>query len=140
MPIELIDNFEHEYTFVGNDGPVLFFKTDLDAPRRRLVAIDLRRPKPAHWKEIIPQSQATLLQVSLVGDQFIALYLQDVASARQVFSLAGQFVRDVALPGIGTAVGFGGKRTDSGDLLHLLQHHHAAQHLSLRHAGPAPAA
>ena len=43
MPVELIDNFEHEYTFVGNDGPVLFFKTDLDAPRRRLVAIDLRQ-------------------------------------------------------------------------------------------------
>ncbi len=113
MPIELIDNFEHEYTFVGNEGPLLFFKTDLDAPRRRLVAIDLRRPKPVHVKEVIPQSQATLLQVSLVGDQFTALYLQDVASRVKLFSLAGEPVRDVALPGIGTAVGFGGKRTDS---------------------------
>ena len=47
MPVELIDNFEHEYSFVGNDGPVLFFKTDLDAPRRRLVAIDLRKPRAA---------------------------------------------------------------------------------------------
>jgi prolyl oligopeptidase len=112
MPIELIDNFEHEYTFVGNDGPVLFFKTDLDAPRRRLVAIDLRRPKvPA--KEIIPQSPATLLQVSLVGGRFIASYLQDVASRVKVFSLAGQFLRDVELPGIGTTVGFFGKQTDT---------------------------
>ena len=40
-PIELIDKFEHEYTFVGNDGPTLYFKTDLDAPRGRLIAIDL---------------------------------------------------------------------------------------------------
>ena len=46
-PIELIDNFEHEYTFVGNDGPTLYFKTDLDAPRRRLIAIDLRRARAA---------------------------------------------------------------------------------------------
>ena len=44
MPFELIDNFEHEYTFVGNDGPTLYFKTDLDAPRGRLIAIDLDQP------------------------------------------------------------------------------------------------
>jgi prolyl oligopeptidase len=113
MPVELIDNFEHEYTFVGNDGPVLFFKTDLAAPRRRLVAVDLRRPKPAGWKEIIPQGEATLLEATLVGDRFIACYLQDVVCRVKVFSLAGQFLRDVALPGIGTAVGFGGKRTDT---------------------------
>jgi prolyl oligopeptidase len=113
MPVELIDNFDHEYTFVGNDGPVLFFKTDLDAPRRRLMAIDLRQPKRVDGKEIIAQTEATLLQVSLVGDQFIACYLQDVVSRVKVFSLGGQFVRDVALPGIGTAMGFGGKRTDT---------------------------
>ena len=65
---------------MGNDGPVLFFKTDLDAPRRRLVAIDLRKPQPADWKEIIPQAEATLTQVSLVGDRFIACYLKDVVS------------------------------------------------------------
>jgi prolyl oligopeptidase len=112
MPVELIDNFEHEYTFVGNDGPVLFFKTDLDAPRRRLIAIDLRRPKPADWKEIVPQREATLHEMTLVGDRFVAQYLQDVASRIKVFSLTGQFVRDVALPGIGTAIGFGGRRTD----------------------------
>ena len=42
MPFDLIDNFEHEFTFLGNDGPRLFFKTDVDAPRRRVIAIDLR--------------------------------------------------------------------------------------------------
>jgi prolyl oligopeptidase len=113
MPVELIDNFEHEFTFVGNDGPVLFFKTDVDAPRRRLLAIDLRRPKPASWKEIIPQSKATLAEVTLVGNQFIARYLQDVVCRVRVFSLAGHFIRNVVLPGIGTAAGFGGRRTDT---------------------------
>jgi prolyl oligopeptidase len=113
MPVELIDKFDHEYVFVGNDGPVLFFKTDLDAPRCRLVAIDLRTPKPADWREIVPQTEATLTQVSLVGDRFIACYLKDVASRAKVFSIDGQFVRDVDLPGIGGTVGFGGKRTDT---------------------------
>jgi prolyl oligopeptidase len=113
MPIELIDNFDHEYTFVGNDGPVLFFKTDVDAPRRRLIAIDLRKPTRPDWREIVAQSEATLTQVSLVGNQFIALYLQDVASRAKVFSLDGRFVRDITFPDIGTALGFGGKRSDS---------------------------
>ena len=113
MPVELIDNFEHEYAFVGNDGPVLFFKTDREAPRRRLVSIDLRKPKPADWKQIIPQTEATLAQVTQVGNQFIANYLKDVASQAKVFASDGQFVRDIALPGIGAAAGFGGKQTDT---------------------------
>ena len=55
MPVELIENFDNEYTFVGNDGPRLFFKTDLDAPRpahRHRPRASRRRPD---WKEIIPK-------------------------------------------------------------------------------------
>ena len=113
QPIELIDNFEHEYTLVGNDGPVLYFKTDLDAPRRRLVAIDLRQPERKNWKEIIPQGEETLAQVNFVNNQFIAYYLKDVRPQVRVLSLDGRLVREVQLPGIGAASGFRGKRTDT---------------------------
>ncbi|MGQ9575438.1 MAG: prolyl oligopeptidase family serine peptidase [Thermoguttaceae bacterium] len=113
MPIDLIDHFENEYTFVGNDGPVLYFKTDQAAPRRRLVGIDLRRPQPQHWKEIIPQADQTLLGVSLVGNLFIASYLKDVKPQVKLFAMDGRLVREVELPGIGTATGFEGKRTDT---------------------------
>ena len=64
------------------------------------------------WKEIIPQNDATLAQVSFVGNRFIACYLKDVVSQVKVFSIDGQPVGDVALPGVGAAAGFGGKRTD----------------------------
>ncbi len=77
MPIELIDNFDNEYTFVGNDGPVFYFKTDLDAARKRLIAIDLRKPARETWKEIIPESENVLSSVSFVGNMFIADYLKD---------------------------------------------------------------
>ena len=114
MPIEVVDNFDHEYAFVGNDGATLFFKTDRDAPRRRLAAIDLHRPLLRHWwREIIPQTDATLTQASLVGDRFIAVYLKDVVSQARVFSLDGRLVREIVLPGIGSAGGFGGKRSDA---------------------------
>jgi len=112
MPFDLIDNFEHEFTFLGSEGPRLYFKTDVDAPRRRVIAIDLRRPKKKDWQEIIPQAENTLTEVSLVGDRFIALYLKDASTEVKLFSLAGKFVEDVQLPGIGTAVGFTGKRRD----------------------------
>ncbi len=111
--LELIDNFDHEYTFVGNAGTEFYFKTDLAAPRRRLVAIDVSKAtEPRTWKEIIPQAGPTLIHIGFVGDRFIASYLKDVKPQVRVFERDGTHVRDVQFPGIGTAVGFGGQRTD----------------------------
>jgi len=112
MPVDLIDNFQNEYTLVGNDGAVLYFKTDLDAPRRRLVAIDLGKPQREHWQQIIPQAEETLVHVGFVGDRFIASYLKDVKPQVKVFARDGRLVREVQFPGIGTASGFHGKRAD----------------------------
>ncbi len=113
LAVDLIDAFENEYTFVGNDGAIFYFKTDLDAPRGRLVAIDIRKPDPKDWKEIIPQAKESLQGVSLVGNQFVATYLKDAKSEVKVFAPDGRPVRDVELPAIGTAAGFGGKRSDT---------------------------
>jgi prolyl oligopeptidase len=113
MPVELIDHFQNEYTFVGNDGPVLYFKTDLDAPRRRVVAIDLRRPQRENWKELVPQAEETLVEVNVLANQFVAEYLKDVKPQVKIYALDGRFVREVQFPGIGAAVGFGGDREDT---------------------------
>jgi prolyl oligopeptidase len=110
--VELIDNFEHEYTFIDNDGPVFWFKTDRDAPRGRVIAIDTRHPAPDQWKEIIPQAAETLGGVEVVADRFIASYLKNAHTQVKVFALDGGLVREVALPGLGTAAGFDGKRSD----------------------------
>jgi len=112
-PVELIGHFKHEFTFLGNDGPVFYFKTDADAPRRRVIAIDARKPAAEQWQEIIPQSKDTLTGVSIVGDRLVARYLQDARTQVKVFSMTGRFIRTVELPGIGTARGFDGRREDS---------------------------
>ena len=111
MPIELITNFDHEFTFVGNEGPQFFFQTDLDAPRKRIVAIDIRHPGAT--RELIPQSAETLVGVDIVANMFVTTYLKDAKTQVKMYSLDGQFVREVAFPGIGAATGFGGKRTDT---------------------------
>ena len=111
LPIDLIDNFEHEYSFVGNDGPVFYFKTNLEAPNGRVVAIDIRNPKDR--REVIPESENALSSVDIVGNVFVTEYLKDAKTQVKLYSISGTFVREVSFPGIGTAAGFGGKRTDT---------------------------
>ena len=113
IPVELIDNFDHEYTFVGNDGPLLYFQTNLDAPRRRLIAIDLREPEREHWKEIVPQAEETLESVSLIGNLFVASYLKDASTQVKIHSMDGEFVREVDFGMIASAEGFTGRRGDT---------------------------
>ncbi|MEJ7808738.1 MAG: S9 family peptidase, partial [Telluria sp.] len=75
--LPLIDKFEAAYDFIDNDGPVFFFKTDKNAPRSRVVAIDTRKPMEADWKQVIGESAQTLVGANLVNNQFIAEYLAD---------------------------------------------------------------
>jgi prolyl oligopeptidase len=112
-PVDLIDDFDNKYDFVGNEGPVFYFVTDVNAPMGRLISIDVRKPDWKHWKEIIPEAKHALEHVDLVGNTFVASYLKDAYSYVRIFNMAGDFVRDVELPSIGSASGFGGRRTDT---------------------------
>ncbi|MBC8232492.1 S9 family peptidase [bacterium] len=113
MPIDLIDNFENEYSFVGNDGPVFFFKTDLDAPKGRLISIDIRKPERENWNSIIHEAKEPLTSVSLVGSLFVANYLKDARTQVKIYTMDGEFVREVEFPTIGSAYGFDGRRADT---------------------------
>jgi prolyl oligopeptidase len=113
MPVDLIDHFENEYSLVGNDGPVFYFKTDLKAPRSRVIAIDVRKPDPKEWKELIPQTEDNLTHVELVGNLFVCNYLHDASTRVRVHKMDGTPLREVSLPGIGTAGGFAGTRNDT---------------------------
>jgi prolyl oligopeptidase len=110
--VRLLDEWDALYTFVGNDGPVFFFHTNRDAPRNRVVGIDIRDPDPSRWEVIIPEAQETLESASFVGGHFVGQYLRDARSYVRVFGRGGEAVRDVELPGIGRAWGFGGKGHD----------------------------
>jgi prolyl oligopeptidase len=110
--VRLLDDFDAAYNFIDNDGPVFWFQTDLDAPRGRVLAIDIRHPERSNWKTVIPQGADKLESVGVVNNSFLAGYLKDARTEVRVYDLDGKFVRNVDLPGIGTAGGFGGKRTD----------------------------
>lgn len=113
LPFELIDNFEHEFSFVGNDDHVLYFKTNVDAPKRRIIAVDLKEPARENWKEIIPETENALEEVGIVGNMFVCSYLKDAKTQVRLHAMDGSFVREVDFPGIGTASGFDGRRKDT---------------------------
>jgi prolyl oligopeptidase len=113
LPVELIDNFESEYSLIDNDGPIFWFKTDNKASRGRVIAVDIRKPDPSNWKEVIPEAKENLIGVNMVGNLFVATYLKDARTQVKMFDPDGRFVREVDFPGIGSAGGFGGKRTDT---------------------------
>lgn len=108
----LIDNFDNQWSFVGSDGPVLYFRTDHSAPRGRVVAIDVRDPAPAKWREVIPQGDAALRSVAAVGGRLIATYLVDARAQVRVFGRDGKPAGEVKLPGIGDVAGFAGRNDD----------------------------
>ncbi len=110
--VRLLDDFDAGYGFIGNDGPVFYFLTDLDAPRKRVIAIDTRHPERARWRELIPQGDDVIESVQIIHDTFVANSLQDAHSRLRVFTLDGRFVTDVALPTLGSVGAVSGERKD----------------------------
>jgi prolyl oligopeptidase len=110
--LPIITDRKNSFSFVGNDGSVFYFRTDNGAERGRLVSIDVLS-KDREVKEIIPQEAETLNSVQFINDQFVLGYMKDAYSRIRIFDKNGKHVRDVQLPGIGSAGGFGGKQKDT---------------------------
>lgn len=105
---ELVSEWEADYNFVGNEGSKFWFTTDLDAPFKQLVAIDVAKAEKK-WETVIPESKDTLQGVGAVGGRLVASYLHDACSAVKVFDTSGKLVRELEFPGLGSAGGFGGR-------------------------------
>jgi prolyl oligopeptidase len=111
--VELINQFDANYSFIDNDDDVFYFRTDLNASRGRVIAIDTKNTNLENWQEIIPQTAETLESVGILNNQLVADYLQNAHSQVKIFDLKGNFIREIELPGLGSAGGFGGKRYDT---------------------------
>ena len=107
--VELFSEFNASYSYVTNLGSTFLIRTDLNAPKQRVVAVDLDNPDPKNWEEIIPESEATLRSVSHVGGVLIASYMKDAHSQILRFAEDGKRLGEVKLPGLGSAGGFWGK-------------------------------
>lgn len=100
--IKLLDKKDASYSPVHSSGTLLYVMTNLDAPRYRLVAIDLTKPDPSQWKTIIPEQTEVLDNITVVNNQFIATYMKDARHQIRVFSTEGTGIGEIGLPVPGT--------------------------------------
>ena len=107
----LLDEWDAIYRYLANDGDTFYFQTNKDAPRRRIISLNLDRP--GEWTEIIPEGDNVIASLTAVGGRFIASYLKDVQPLVRVHETDGAVVGEVQLPGVGSVRGFGGRWDDS---------------------------
>ena len=110
-PVMLQEDYLASFNYVANDGTAFFISTDIDAPNYRLIRVDLQNPGSENWQDVIPEKE-NVLRVSSGGRKFFANYLVDAKTSIKQFDWSGKLEREVALPGIGSAFGFGAKTDD----------------------------
>ncbi len=111
--IKLVTTEEAAFTPIANDGSSFWFKTTLDAPNSKVIAVDLAHPERSAWKTIVPETKNSIEAVTMVNDTLIVQYLADAQSLIELHARDGKLLKTYGLPAIGTATGFDGKRTDT---------------------------
>ena len=109
--VTIVDNFNSDSSVIENEGTKLYIETDLNAPNKRIVTVDVSNPKPENWKDFIPETE-NVLTPTTCGGFFFANYMKDAVSVVQQYDYSGKLVRNIQLPGLGTATGFSGKKSD----------------------------
>ena len=96
---------------IDNDGSKLFIATDLNAPNMRVVTTDLSAPTPENWTDLIPETE-NVLDISTAGEYLFAHYMIDAISNIKQIDKSGNIVREIELPGVGSAGGFSAEKDE----------------------------
>ena len=107
----IVSNFDNNHFVLHNEGSLLFIFTNLNAPNGKVITVDAERPEVKNWKDLIPETE-NVLQASSASGFIFANYLKDAISSVKQFDLEGRLLRELVLPGPGSAEGFSGKQTD----------------------------
>ena len=110
----IIDNFDSDTGVIDSKGSKLYLVTNLNAPNKKIVTVDAANPTPENWVDFIPETE-NVLSPSTGAGYFFAKYMVDAVSKVLQYDFDGKLIREVKLPGVGTAGGFGGK-TDAKEL------------------------
>ncbi len=110
--VTAVNNFDNNHSIIANEGERLIIETNLKASNSKVVEASFSKPTPENWKDLIPETE-NVLNTGTAGNKIFASYLVDVKTQVKQFDLKGKLEREIELPGIGTANGFGGKETDN---------------------------
>eukprot|EP01128_Nolandella_sp_AFSM9_P006698 TRINITY_DN3508_c0_g1_i1.p1 TRINITY_DN3508_c0_g1~~TRINITY_DN3508_c0_g1_i1.p1 ORF type:complete len:758 (-),score=207.38 TRINITY_DN3508_c0_g1_i1:98-2245(-) len=109
---KLVTEWEAEYSYVTNVGTLFYFKTNLNAPRYKLITIDIANPEKENWKDVLAESDKDVLSyVNCVdNDKFLVAFIRDVADVLELFSLQGEKLHQFELPSLGTITSLTGEK------------------------------
>ncbi len=107
--VTLVGNFDNNHNVIDNDGSRLIIQTNFNAPNDRIVSVDFSKPTVENWKDIVPETDNAMQGVSTANKKMFVNYLKDASTLVKQFDYTGKLERDVELPGIGSAGGFGGR-------------------------------
>ncbi|UOY09059.1 prolyl oligopeptidase family serine peptidase [Muricauda sp. SCSIO 64092] len=110
--VTVLDHTESDTYVMENEGSKLWLVTNLNAPNKKIVVTDASQPTPDHWKDFIPETEH-VLTAGTGGGYFFTEYMVDAISKVLQYDYEGNLVREVELPGVGSAGGFGGKKEDN---------------------------
>ncbi len=112
--ITVLDDTNSNTHVIDNIGSTLYLVTNLDAPNKRIVKVDISNPTSNNWIDVIPETDNVLL-ASSSGKYFIAEYMVDAISKVKQYDYEGKLIRDIKLPGVGKTSGFGSKKEETTD-------------------------
>jgi len=110
--VPIVTTFDFDVDVIDNLGSKLYIVTNINAPNKRIVCVDASNPSQENWVDFIPETENVLSPSTGAGFIF-ATYMKDAISLVKQYDYKGTLIREVALPGIGTASGFGGKTKDA---------------------------
>jgi len=110
--VTLFEGYKNKSSVVHNIGDKMLVQTDIDAPKYRLIELDINNPDPKNWKELIPENDNLLRGISTGGGKLFASYLKDATTRIYQHDYDGSNMKEIKLPGLGSAFGFGGKEED----------------------------
>jgi len=106
--VTVLDHTESDSYIIDNRGSKLYLSTNLNAPNQKVVSVDASNPSSDNWKDFIPETE-NVLSPSSGGGYFFAEYMVDAVSKVFQYDMDGKLIREIELPGVGSAGGFGGK-------------------------------
>jgi prolyl oligopeptidase len=112
--VTILDHTDSDTYVIDNIGSKLYLVTNLNAPNQKIVTVDASNPTPENWVDFIPETEH-VLSPSTGGGYFFTEYMVDAVSKIMQYDYDGKLIREVKLPGIGNAGGFGGKKEDKID-------------------------
>ncbi|NNF82219.1 MAG: S9 family peptidase, partial [Flavobacteriaceae bacterium] len=110
----ILDHTDSDTYLIDNVGSKLYLVTNLEAPNQKIITTEVSNPKPENWTEFLAETEH-VLSPSTGGGYFFAEYMIDAISKVLQYDYDGNLVREVELPGLGNAGGFGGKKENKID-------------------------